>query len=218
MIQQQGGYTMDRVHIFDHPMIHHKISYLRDKTTSTADFRNLVEELALLMAFEVLADVPTYATDVETPLATAQCQRVAEDGLVIVPILRAGLGMVPGFQKLLPFVRVGHIGLARNEETHEPEAYYYKMPPDVENATVIVVDPMLATGGSACDAIATLKAHGVTRFKFVCLIASEAGIARLAAEHPDVEIYAAECDPTLNDNAYIVPGLGDAGDRIFGTL
>lgn len=209
---------MDRVHIFDHPMIHHKISYLRDKTTSTADFRNLVEELALLMAFEVLADVPTYDAEVETPLATAHCRRVAEDGLVIVPILRAGLGMVPGFQKLLPFVRVGHIGLARNEETHEPEAYYYKMPPGVENATVIVVDPMLATGGSACDAMATLKAHGVTRFKFVCLIASEAGIARLSAEHPDVEIYAAECDPVLNDDAYIVPGLGDAGDRIFGTL
>lgn len=209
---------MDRVHIFDHPMIHHKISYLRDKTTSTADFRNLVEELALLMAFEVLADVPTYDAEVETPLATAHCRRVAEDGLVIVPILRAGLGMVPGFQKLLPFVRVGHIGLARNEETHEPEAYYYKMPPGVEDATVIVVDPMLATGGSACDAIATLKAHGVTRFKFVCLIASEAGIARLSAKHPDVEIYAAECDPVLNDDAYIVPGLGDAGDRIFGTL
>lgn len=209
---------MDRVHIFDHPMIHHKISYLRDKTTSTADFRNLVEELALLMAFEVLADVPTYDAEVETPLATAHCRRVAEDGLVIVPILRAGLGMVPGFQKLLPFVRVGHIGLARNEETHEPEAYYYKMPPGVEDATVIVVDPMLATGGSACDAIATLKAHGVTRFKFVCLIASEAGIARLSAEHPGVEIYAAECDPVLNDDAYIVPGLGDAGDRIFGTL
>lgn len=209
---------MDRVHIFDHPMIHHKISYLRDKTTSTADFRNLVEELALLMAFEVLADVPTYDAEVETPLATAHCRRVAEDGLVIVPILRAGLGMVPGFQKLLPFVRVGHIGLARNEETHEPEAYYYKMPPGVEDATVIVVDPMLATGGSACDAIATLKSHGVTRFKFVCLIASEAGIARLSAGHPDVEIYAAECDPVLNDDAYIVPGLGDAGDRIFGTL
>ena len=142
---------MDRVHIFDHSMIHHKISYLRDKTTSTADFRNLVEELALLMAFEVLADVPTYDAEVETPLATAHCRRVAEDGLVIVPILRAGLGMVPGFQKLLPFVRVGHIGLARNEETHEPEAYYYKMPPGVEDATVIVVDPMLATGGSASD-------------------------------------------------------------------
>lgn len=143
--------------------------------------------------------------------ATAHCRRVAEDGLVIVPIPARRFGMVPGFQKLLPFVRVGHIGLARNEETHEPEAYYYKMPPGVEDATVIVVDPMLATGGSACDAIATLKTHGVTRFKFVCLIASEAGIARLSAEHPDVEIYAAECDPVLNDDAYIVPGLGDAG-------
>ena len=209
---------MDNVHIYDHQLIHHKISYLRDKNTSTADFRNLVEELALLMAFEVLADLPTYDVSVETPLATAECRRVHENGIVIVPILRAGLGMVPGFQKLLPFVRVGHIGLARNEETHEPEAYYYKMPPGVEDATVIVVDPMLATGGSACDAIATLKKHGVKHFKFVCLIASEDGIARLHREHPDVEIYAAECDPVLNDDAYLVPGLGDAGDRIFGTL
>lgn len=209
---------MENVHIFDHPLIHHKISYLRDKTTSSADFRNLVEELSLLMAFEVLADVPTYEVQVETPLAVADCHRVEETGLVIVPILRAGLGMVPGFQKLLPFVRVGHIGLARNEETHEPEAYYYKMPPRAEEATIIVVDPMLATGGSACDAIATLKRHGMRRFKFVCLIASEEGIRRLHSEHPDVAIYAAECDPQLNDRAYIVPGLGDAGDRIFGTL
>lgn len=209
---------MNRVHIFDHPLIHHKISYLRDKATSCADFRSLVEELSLLMAFEVLADVPTYDVSVETPLATAHCRRIHDDALVIVPILRAGLGMVPGFQRLLPFARVGHIGLARNEETHQPEPYYYKMPPGVEDATVIVVDPMLATGGSACDAIATLKARGVTRLKFVCLIASREGIDRLASAHPDVDIYAGECDPTLNANAYIVPGLGDAGDRIFGTL
>lgn len=209
---------MDNVHIFDHPLIHHKISYLRDKNTSTSDFRNLVEELSLLMAFEVLANLPSHEVDVETPLATAKCRRVDENGMVVVPILRAGLGMVAGFQKLLPFVRVGHIGLARNEETHEPEAYYYKMPPGVEDTTVIVVDPMLATGGSACDAIATLKQHGVRRFKFVCLIASKQGIERLHSEHPEVEIYAAECDPELNDRAYIVPGLGDAGDRIFGTL
>ena len=209
---------MIRVHIFDHPLIHHKISYLRAKETTCADFRNLVEELSTLMAFEVLADVPTYEIDVETPLATAHCRRVAENELVIVPILRAGLGMVPGFQRLLPFARVGHIGMARNEETHEPEDYYYKMPPGVEKATVIVVDPMLATGGSACDAIATLKARGVSKLKFVCLIASREGIDRLSREHPDVDIYAGECDPTLNSDAYIVPGLGDAGDRIFGTL
>ena len=209
---------MDNVHIFDHPLIHHKISYLRDKNTNTTDFRNLVEELSLLMAFEVLENLPTYEVDVETPLATAKCRRVDENSMGVVPILRAGLGMVAGFQKLLPFVRVGHIGLARNEETHEPEAYYYKMPPGVEEATVIVVDPMLATGGSACDAIATLKQHGVRRFKFVCLIASKPGIERLHREHPEVEIYAAECDPELNDKAYIVPGLGDAGDRIFGTI
>lgn len=209
---------MERLHIFDHPLIHHKISYLRDKNTKSSDFRNIVEELALLMAFEVLSDLPTYTVSVETPLAVAECQRVREEGVVIVPILRAGLGMVPGFQKLLPFARVGHIGLARNEVTHEPEAYYYKMPPGAEDATVIVVDPMLATGGSACDAIAHLKEQGMHTIKFVCLIASKEGIARLQSEHPDVDIYAAECDPELNANAYIVPGLGDAGDRIFGTL
>ena len=204
--------------VFDHPLIKHKIAILRNKNTSMKEFRELVEEITLVMSYEAFRDAPMHKVMVETPLETCEQEMVDERSIAIVPILRAGLGMVPGFQKLLPFVRVGHIGLARNEETHEPEAYYYKMPPGVEDATVIVVDPMLATGGSACDAIATLKAHGVTRSKFVCLIASEAGIARLSAEHPDVEIYAAECDPVLNDAAYIVPGLADAGDRIFGTL
>lgn len=202
---------MEGVHIYDHPLIHHKISYLRDKETRTAQFRDLVEELSLLMAYEVLRDLPTQS------VAVADCKRVKEDEIIIVPILRAGLGMVSGFQKLLPFVRIGHIGLARNEETHEPEAYYYKMPQGLEAATVIVVDPMLATGGSACDAIAHLKQNGAKTIKFACLIASNEGLARLHREHPDVAIYAAECDPVLNDRAYIVPGLGDAGDRIFGT-
>ena len=215
---RKGGPIMENVHIFDHPLIHHKISYLRDARTSTADFRAIVEELAMLMAFEVLSDLETYDVDVQTPLATAHCRRVDDERIVIVPILRAGLGMVPGFQKLLPFVRVGHIGLERDETTHEPHAYYYKMPPESEDAQIIVVDPMLATGGSACDAIAHLKANGMTRIKFVCLIASEQGLARLHSAHPDVAIYAGECDPMLNDDAYIVPGLGDAGDRIFGTI
>ena len=208
---------MEGVHIYDHPLIHHKISYLRDKETRTAQFRDLVEELSLLMAYEVLRYLPTQTVAVETPLAVADCKRVKEDEIIIVPILRAGLGMVSGFQKLLPFVRIGHIGLARNEETHEPEAYYYKMPQGLEAATVIVVDPMLATGGSACDAIAHLKQNGAKTIKFACLIASNEGLARLHREHPDVAIYAAECDPVLNDRAYIVPGLGDAGDRIFST-
>lgn len=208
---------MEGVHIYDHPLIHHKISYLRDKDTGTAQFRDLVEELSLLMAYEVLRDLPTETVSVETPLAMAACQRIKEKEIIIVPILRAGLGMVSGFQKLLPFVRIGHIGLARNEETHEPEAYYYKMPKGLEDATVIVVDPMLATGGSACDAIAHLKKNGAKGIKFACLIASNAGLERLHKTHPDVAIYAAECDPVLNDKAYIVPGLGDAGDRIFGT-
>ena len=190
---------------------------MRDKETRTAQFRDLVEELSLLMAYEVLRDLPTQTVAVETPLAVADCKRVKEDEIIIVPILRAGLGMVSGFQKLLPFVRIGHIGLARNEETHEPEAYYYKMPQGLEAATVIVVDPMLATGGSACDAIAHLKQNGAKTIKFACLIASNEGLARLHREHPDVAIYAAECDPVLNDRAYFVPGLGDAGDRIFGT-
>ena len=208
---------MEGVHIYYHPLIHHKISYLRDKETRTAQFRDLVEELSLLMAYEVLRDLPTQTVAVETPLAVADCKRVKEDEIIIVPILRAGLGMVSGFQKLLPFVRIGHIGLARNEETHEPEADYYTMPQGLEAATVIVVDPMLATGGSACDAIAHLKQNGAKTIKFACLIASNEGLARLHREHPDVAIYAAECDPVLNDRAYIVPGLGDAGDRIFGT-
>ena len=182
---------MEGVHIYDHPLIHHKISYLRDKETRTAQFRDLVEELSLLMAYEVLRDLPTQTVAVETPLAVADCKRVKEDEIIIVPILRAGLGMVSGFQKLLPFVRIGHIGLARNEETHEPEAYYYKMPQGLEAATVIVVDPMLATGGSACDAIAHLKQNGAKTIKFACLIASNEGLARLHREHPDVAIYAA---------------------------
>ena len=209
---------MEGVHIFDHPLIQHKISYLRDKDTNTAQFRALVEEVSLLMAYEVLRDLPTESVKVETPIAMADCQRIATEDVIIVPILRAGLGMVSGFEKLLPFVRIGHIGLERNEVTHEPRAYYYKMPKGLDQATVIVVDPMLATGGSACDAIAHLKENGAQNIKFVCLLAAEQGLQKLHESHPDVQIYAAQRDPVLNEDAYIVPGLGDAGDRIFGTL
>ena len=209
---------MESVHIFDHPLIQHKISYLRDKNTNTAQFRALVEEVSLLMAYEVLRDLPTEAVKVETPLAVADCKRIITEDVIIVPILRAGLGMVSGFEKLLPFVRIGHVGLERDEVTHEPRPYYYKMPTGLDKATVIVVDPMLATGGSACDAINHLKENGAQNIKFVCLLAAEPGLEKLHQAHPDVQIYAAQRDPVLNENAYIVPGLGDAGDRIFGTL
>lgn len=208
---------MENVHIFDHPLIGHKISYLRDKNTDTAKFRSVVEEVSMLMAYEVLRDLPTKDVQVETPLAIAQCQRIDARNLIIVPILRAGLGMVSGFEKLLPFVRIGHVGMERNEETHEPRAYYYKMPKNIDTASVIVVDPMLATGGSASDTITHLKENGARNIKFVCLIAVQEGLDRLHTTHPDVQIYVAQLDPILNDNAYIVPGVGDAGDRIFGT-
>ncbi|MDO4280021.1 MAG: uracil phosphoribosyltransferase [Peptococcaceae bacterium] len=208
---------MDKVRILDHPLLHHKLSFLRDKDSAPAVFRANAEAATVLLASEVTRLLPTETVAVETPLATAQCQRVREEDVTIVPILRAGLGMVQGFLDLMPGARVGHVGLARNEETHEPEAYYFKMPPGFGRGLTIVVDPMLATGGSACDAIATLKRHGAARIVFVCLIASEQGIARLTAEHPDVDVFVGECDAVLNDRAYIVPGVGDAGDRIFGT-
>lgn len=209
---------MARLHIFDHPLMHNKLSYLRDKTTPSYQFRNTVRELAMLMAYEVTNDLPVYNVDVETPLAIAHCQRVEESKLVIVPILRAGLGMVDGFLQLLPACRVGHIGMSRDEETHIPEAYYHKLPKDIADCIVIVVDPMLATGGSAVDAITFLKEQGVTNIKFVGILGAQAGIDHLQKSHPDVSIYLAEKDEVLNENAYIVPGLGDAGDRIFGTV
>lgn len=209
---------MGKVHIFDHPLIRHKVSYLRDKNTPCAQFRAGVKEVALLMAYEVTNDLETYSIDIETPIATAHCERVEEEKIVIVPILRAGLGMVEGFQMLLPNAKVGHIGMARDEETHIPEAYYYKMPKGIEDAICIVVDPMLATGGSAKDAIDFLKKSGAKNIKFVGMLAADQGIKTLQESHPDVDIYIAQRDAVLNENAYIVPGLGDAGDRIFGTL
>lgn len=210
---------MDNVHIFEHPLIQHKVACLRDEKTTSYEFRNIVKELALLMAYEVTNDLPTHAVDITTPLnEVAHCQCVEERDIAIIPILRAGLGMIEGFQMLLPNARVGHIGLARNEETLEPEAYYHKLPKDIDKAICIVCDPMLATGGSAIDAIAFLKKNGAKRIKFVGLLGADEGIKHLSETHPDVPIYLAARDEKLNDHGYIVPGLGDAGDRIFGTI
>lgn len=209
---------MSKVHIFDHPLIWHKVASLRDKTTKSADFRQRVKELAMLMAYEVTNDLKTTNVQIETPLAMAECKVVDEYNIVIIPILRAGLGMIEGLQSLLPNARVGHIGLARNEETLKPEAYYAKLPSDIDKAVCIVVDPMLATGGSAVDAISYLKEQGAKEIKFVGLLGADRGIAFLQENHSDVPIYLAARDKVLNENGYIMPGLGDAGDRIFGTM
>ena len=208
---------MSKVCIFDHPLIQHKLSVLRDKNTSSKEFRELVSEIAMLMCFEATRDLPLEEVTVETPVAVAKCRRLAGKKLAIVPILRAGLGMVDGMVSLIPNAKVGHIGLFRDPETHEPVKYYYKMPADIAERDIIVVDPMLATGGSASAAIQFLKDDGVKHIKLMCIIGCPEGIARMQADHPDVDIYVAACDERLNEHAYIVPGLGDAGDRIFGT-
>ena len=208
---------MSKVHVFDHPLIQHKLSILRDKNTSVKEFRELISEIAMLMCFEATRDLPLEAIDVETPVATAHCKHIAGKKLAIVPILRAGLGMVDGMVTLMPNVKVGHIGLFRDPQTLEPVKYYFKMPPDIAERDVIIVDPMLATGGSASAAIALLKQRGIKNIKFICLVAAPEGVQCLNREHPDVKIYAAALDDRLNENCYILPGLGDAGDRIFGT-
>ncbi len=205
------------VFIFDHPLIQHKVSLLRDKNTTTKEFRELVSEIAMLMAYEVTRDLPLKDVEIETPVAVAHTKMLAGKKLAIVPILRAGLGMVDGMTKLIPNVRVGHIGLYRDPVTVEPVEYYCKMPEDVADRDVIVLDPMLATGGSASAAIGFLKQRGIKNIKFMCLIAAPEGIARLTKDHPDVKIFCAAKDEKLNDHSYIVPGLGDAGDRLFGT-
>lgn len=208
---------MDNVFIFDHPLIQHKISLLRDKKTTTKEFRELVCEVSMLMAYEVTRDLPLEEIEVETPIAMARTKVLAGKKLALVPILRAGLGMVDGMLKLLPMAKVGHIGLYRDPRTLEPVEYYCKLPPDSAERDLIVLDPMLATGGSASAAVAFLKKRGIGSIKFMCLIAAPEGIARLHRDHPDVPIYCAAQDERLNDHAYIVPGLGDAGDRLFGT-
>ena len=201
----------------DHPLIKHKISLLRDENTGTRDFRILVEEIAMLMCYEALRDLPTEQVKVKTPICEAEVPMLAGKKLAVVPILRAGLGMVEGIVSLVPSAKIGHIGLYRDEVTHEPHEYFCKLPENIDERLVILPDPMLATGGSAIQAVNFIKAKGCNNIKFMCLIAAPEGLAALQKAHPDIDIYVGNLDEKLNENAYIVPGLGDAGDRIFGT-
>ena len=204
--------------IYDHPLIRHKIAILRNENTSMKEFRELVEEITTLMTYESLKEgVPTTEIEVKTPLEVCTQTVVADDSIVIVPILRAGLGMVNGVHVLFPSAKVGHIGMYRNEETLVPETYYCKLPSGIEDKLVVVVDPMLATGGSACDAIQLLKDKGCKNIKFMAILGAPEGISRLAETHPDVKVYVSTVDRCLNEHGYILPGLGDAGDRLFGT-
>lgn len=207
----------NKVVILEHPLIQHKLSILRDKNTSTKDFRQLINEISMLMIYEATRDLPTEEIDVETPIATAKCRHIAGRKLAFVPILRAGIGMLDGALELIPSARVGHIGLYRDETTLKPVEYFCKLPKDIERREVFVVDPMLATGGSAIDAISQIKKRNPLKITFMCTIAAPEGIEALQKVHPDVDIYCAACDSHLNENGYIVPGVGDAGDRIFGT-
>ncbi len=208
---------MSTIHVMDHPLIHHKLAILRSKETPVKEFRELINEIAGLMCYEATRNLPTVEVEVETPVAGAKCRRLAGKKLAIVPILRAGLGMVDAMVDLIPSAKIGHIGLYRDPVTHEPVEYYCKLPEDVGNRVVFVVDPMLATGGSAVAAIDFLKKHGCRNIVMMNIIGCPEGIQRVREAHPDVELYLAACDEKLNDHAYIVPGLGDAGDRIFGT-
>ena len=208
---------MSNVCVFDHPLIQHKLSILRDEKTSVKEFREPVSEIAMLMCYEATRDLPTEEIEVKTPVAVAKCRRISGKKLAIVPILRAGLGMVDGMVSMMPNVKVGHIGLFRDPETKLPVKYYYKMPADIAERDVIVVDPMLATGGSASAAITFLKESGAKHIKLMSIIGAPEGVAKMQEDHPDVDIFVAALDDHLNENAYIVPGLGDAGDRIFGT-
>lgn len=203
--------------ILNHPMIEHKISILRSKTTSTKEFRELISEIATILCLEALKDAPLKEIEVETPITKTKGHIIDENAYAFVPILRAGLGMVDGVLTLMPNAKIGHIGLYRNEETLEPVEYYCKLPKHIKDKTVIVLDPMLATGGSGSAAITMLKKRGVKKIKFLCVIAAPVGIKKIQEDHPDVTIYVAKLDEKLNDVGYIVPGLGDAGDRIFGT-
>ena len=210
-------YNDQGITIFDHPLIKHKISILRDKNTSTNEFRKIVEEVSMLEGYVALGDLPIQDVEIETPIEKCMSPMIAGRKLAIVPILRAGLGMVPGVLALVPSAKVGHIGMYRDEETHEPQEYYCKLPKPIEERTIVVLDPMLATGGSAIDAIQRIKEHGGRKIKFMCIIAAPEGLERLHKEFPDVQIYVGQLDRQLNEDAYICPGLGDAGDRIFGT-
>ena len=208
---------MGKVMIFDHPLIQHKVSLMRDKNTASKEFRDLAREVAMLMIYEITRDLPTKEVEIETPICPARVPILAGKKLAIVPILRAGLGFVDGMLEIIPSARVGHVGLYRDPETHEPVEYYCKLPEDIDQRKIIIVDPMLATGGSAIAAVDFVKEKGAKDIALMFLIAAPEGIEALTAKHPDVDIYIAAKDDHLNENAYIVPGLGDAGDRIFGT-
>ncbi|CAK7049142.1 uracil phosphoribosyltransferase [Tissierella carlieri] len=208
---------MGNVVVFDHPLIKHKLTFIRDKNTGSKEFRELVTEVSMLMGYEVTRDLPLEEIEIETPLMKMKSQVISGKKVGLIPILRAGLGMVDGMLNLLPAARVGHIGLYRDPETLKPVEYYCKLPQDIEERELIVLDPMLATGGSAVAAIDFLKKRGATSIKLVCLIAAPEGVKAVTDSHPDVDIYVAALDEKLNDHAYIVPGLGDAGDRLFGT-
>ncbi len=203
--------------VIDHPLIQHKLAVLRKKDTSKKTFRDLVDEISMLMGYEVTRDLKLGDVEVETPMERTTCRMVSGKKLSLVPILRAGLGMVEGMLRLMPSVRVGHIGLYREHDTLQPVDYYFKIPPDVEARDFIVLDPMLATGGSASAAVSSLKRRGATRVRLVCIVAAPAGVQRMLDEHPDVQVFTAALDRELNENGYIMPGLGDAGDRLFGT-
>ena len=207
---------MSKVTVMNHPLISHKLSILRHKDTKSKDFRELLNEIASLMTYDICRDLKTKEVEVETPICTAKCQTLDKD-IILVPILRAGLGMVEGILQLIPTAKVGHIGLYRDEETHEPCEYYAKFPNNLDEATVIVLDPMLATGGSAAAAITMIKKRGAKDIRYIGLVGAPEGVERLHNEHPEIDIYLAALDEKLNENCYIVPGLGDCGDRLFGT-
>ena len=208
---------MGKLHIIDHPMIMHKLTLMRDKDTGAKDFRQLLNEISMLMGYEITRDLPTEDVAIETPVARMAAKKISGKKLAIVPLLRAGLGMVDGLLNLIPVAKVGHIGLYRDPETHTPVEYYCKMPPDINERIVILADPMLATGGSAADAITMLKKRGCTTIKLMCLVGAPEGAEFVMQQHPDVDIYIAAMDERLNEHKYISPGLGDAGDRLFGT-
>lgn len=208
---------MSKPFIMDHPLIQHKITLLRDKNTGSKEFRELINEIAMLMCYEATRDMPIKTIEIETPICIAKSSVISGRKVAFIPILRAGLGMVDGLLQLVPAAKVGHIGVYRDHDSHKPIEYYCKLPADIENRDIIVLDPMLATGGSAIDAINQLKERGCSNIKFMCIIAAPEGIEALSQAHPDVQIYCGALDSHLNDDKYIVPGLGDAGDRIFGT-
>lgn len=214
---EKGRHLVGQVHVMDHPLIQHKLTYIRDKNTGTKEFRALVQEVSMLMVYEITRGLPLVETEVDTPVARAHTKVIAGKTLALVPVLRAGLGMLDGILTLMPTAKVGHVGLYRDPDTLQPVEYYCKLPANVENRDVIVVDPMLATGGSAAAALAAVKKRGAKEPKLMCLVAAPEGIAVVQKEHDNVEIYVAAIDDYLNDHGYIVPGLGDAGDRLFGT-